>query len=156
MGSVFDATAKKIKISAKSQSRWNVNVKETRKAVRRDKWRRRNMEDAARANAKLQKSIWQYRSEMWSEYLESLRGVEVWRAAWYANSQAGTTTEAFTERERDQAARLLEKEKMVRLVLATVPDSGIRSGSKLGPNLDHCNGRQCQSYSSNGNIWRSN
>jgi len=80
MSSVLNATAKKIRICAKSKRWWNADIKERRKAVGREK-RRRNSEGAPRAKAKLQKSIRQSKGKMWSDYLQNLRGAEVWRAA---------------------------------------------------------------------------
>jgi len=46
--------------------------------------------------------------------LENLRGAEVWRAARFANPQAGMTVEALTDREGKQANTSLEKEEMLR------------------------------------------
>jgi hypothetical protein len=68
MSSVLNATAKKIRICARSKRWWNADIKERRKAVGREK-RRRNSGEAARAKAKLLKSIRQSKSKMWSEYL---------------------------------------------------------------------------------------
>jgi len=51
---------------------------------------------------------------MWSEFLQNLRGAEVWRAARYANPWAGMTVEALTDRQRKQANTLQEKEEMLR------------------------------------------
>jgi len=66
MSSVLNATAKKIRIWARSKRWWNTDIKERRKAVGREK-RRRNLEEAARAKAILQKPIRQSKSKMWSE-----------------------------------------------------------------------------------------
>ena len=52
MSSVLNATAKKIRICAKSKRWWNADIGERRNAVEREKWRR-NSERAARAKAKL-------------------------------------------------------------------------------------------------------
>jgi len=57
MGNVLDATAKKIRICAKSKRWWNADIRERRKAVGREKRRRRNSEEAAKAKAEFQKSI---------------------------------------------------------------------------------------------------
>jgi hypothetical protein len=113
MSSVLNATAKKIRICARSKRWWNADIKERRKAVGREK-RRRNSGEAARAKAKLQKSIRQSKSKMWSEYLQNLRGAEVWRAARYVNPRAGMTVEALTDREGKQANTATEKEEMLR------------------------------------------
>ena len=78
MSSVLNTKAKKIRICAISKRWWNADIKE-RKAVRREK-RRRNSGEAVRGKVKLQKSIRQSKSKMWSEYLQNLRGAEVWRA----------------------------------------------------------------------------
>jgi len=51
---------------------------------------------------------------MWGDYLQNLRGAEVWRAARYANPRAGTTVEALTDRDGKQANTSLEKEEMLR------------------------------------------
>jgi hypothetical protein len=51
---------------------------------------------------------------MWSEYLQNLRGAEVWRAARYANTREGMSVEAPTEREGKQANTATEKEEMLR------------------------------------------
>jgi len=81
MGNVLDTTAKKIRICARSKRWWNADIKKRRQAVGREKRRRRNSEEAASAKAELQKSIRQSKRKMWSKYLQSLRGAEVWRAA---------------------------------------------------------------------------
>ena len=57
MSSVLDATAKKIRIYARSKRCWNTNIKERRRTVGRERRRRRNSEEGARAKAELQKSI---------------------------------------------------------------------------------------------------
>jgi len=57
MGNVHDAMAKKIRICATSKRWWNADIRERRKAVGREKRRRRNSEQAAKAKAELQKSI---------------------------------------------------------------------------------------------------
>ena len=103
MSSVLNATAKKIRICARSKRWWNADIKERRRMVVRERRSRRNSEEAARAKAELQKLIWRSNREMWSDYLKILRGAEVWRAAQYANSRAGMTVEASTDREGKQA-----------------------------------------------------
>jgi len=75
-GNVLEATAKKIRICTRSKRWWNANIKKTKKAVGREKRRRRNLEETARANAELQKSIRQSRGKMWREYLQNLRGAK--------------------------------------------------------------------------------
>ena len=57
MGNVLDTTAKKIRIFPRSTRWWNADIKKRRNAVGREKWRRWNSEEAARAKAELQKSI---------------------------------------------------------------------------------------------------
>jgi hypothetical protein len=52
---------------------------------------------------------------MWSDYLQNLRGAEVWRAAKYVDTRAGATVEALTDREGKQANTAMEKEEMLRL-----------------------------------------
>jgi len=53
MGNLLDATAKKIRICAKSKRWWNADIRERRKAVGREKRRRPNSEEAAKAKAEL-------------------------------------------------------------------------------------------------------
>ena len=67
-----------------------------------------------RAKAELQKLIRHSQSTMWRDYLQSLRGAKGWRAAQYVNPCAGTTMEALTDREGEQANTSLEKEQMLR------------------------------------------
>jgi hypothetical protein len=88
-----------ILICAKSKRWRNADIRERRKAVGREKRRRRNSEEAAKAKAEFQKSIRQSKRKMWSEYLQNLRGAEVWRAARYTNLRTGMTVEALTDRE---------------------------------------------------------
>jgi len=57
MGHAIDATAKKIRIRAKSKTWWNADIRERNKVVRRDKRTTRNCEGATWAKAQLQKSI---------------------------------------------------------------------------------------------------
>jgi len=82
--------------------------------VGRERKRRRNSEEAARAKAEFKKSIRQSKRRMWDDYLHNLRGAEVRRAARYANPRAGMTVEAVTDKEGKQANTLLEKEQMLR------------------------------------------
>jgi len=51
---------------------------------------------------------------MWSDYLQNLRGAEVWRAARYANPLARATVETLTDRQGKQTNTILEKEEMLR------------------------------------------
>jgi len=51
---------------------------------------------------------------MWGDYLQNLRGAEVWSAARYANPRAGITVESLTDRDVKQANTSLEKEEMLR------------------------------------------
>jgi len=110
---ILDATAKKIRICAKSMRWWNADIKQRRKAVGREKtkW---NSDEAASMKAELQRSIRRSNSGMWSDSIQNLRGAEVWRAAQYANPGAGATVEALTEREGWQANSILEREEMQR------------------------------------------
>jgi len=103
MGNVLDATAEKIRICDKSKRWWNADIRERRKEGGRETKGKRNMEDAAKAKAELQKSIRQSQKKMWSEYLQNLTGAKVWKAARYANPRAGMTVEAMTDREGKQA-----------------------------------------------------
>ena len=57
MGNVLDATAEKVWICAKSKRWWNAVIRARRKAVGREKRRRRNSEEAAKAKAEFQKPI---------------------------------------------------------------------------------------------------
>jgi hypothetical protein len=113
MSSVLNATAKKIRVCAKSERWWNADLKEMRKAVGREKRRRQNSGEAARAKAELQKSIGQSKRQICSEYLQILLGAEVWRAAHYPNPQASRTMKALTDREGKQAITATEKEEML-------------------------------------------
>ena len=81
MSSVPEATAKKIRICARSKRWWNADIKERRRMIGRERKRRRHSEEAARAKAELQKWIRRSKREMWSHYLKYLMGAEVWRAA---------------------------------------------------------------------------
>jgi len=77
MSSVLDATAKKLSICARSKRWWNIDIKEGRRTVGRERRRRRNSEEAAQANPELQKSIWQSKRKMWDDHLQNLRVAEV-------------------------------------------------------------------------------
>jgi hypothetical protein len=77
MSNVPDATTMKIRICARSMRWWNADIKNRRKAVGREKRRRQNWQEAARAKAELQKSIRQSKRKMWSKYLPNLRRAEI-------------------------------------------------------------------------------
>ena len=111
---VLDAKAKKIRLCARLEGWWNGEIKERRSASGREKRRGRRSEAAAHAEVELQRSIWQSKSRMWNEYLPNLRGGEVWRAAKFANTRAGATVDALTDRRRKQANTMAEKENMLR------------------------------------------
>jgi hypothetical protein len=98
ISTVVDATAKKIRICARSKRWWNTEVKETRRTVRRERRRTPNLEEAARAKAELQKSILQSKRKTRGDYLQKLSGAEVLRAARYANPRAGMAVQALTDR----------------------------------------------------------
>jgi hypothetical protein len=114
MSSVLNSTAEKIRICAKSKRWWNADIKERRNAVGREKQRRRNLEETARAKAELQKLIRRSKSQMSTDYLQNLKGAEVWRAARYGNPRASMTVEALTDGEGKQANPATEKEEMLR------------------------------------------
>jgi len=84
MSSVPDAMAKKIRMCARSTRWWNADMKERSGMVGRERRRRWNSEEAARAKAELQKSIRQSKRKMCGDYLQNLRGAKLWRAARYA------------------------------------------------------------------------
>ena len=95
IGSILDAMGNKIRVCAESTRWWwNADIKERRQAFGREKRRRCNSEEATRAKAELRKSIRQAKSRMSREYLQNLRGAEVWNAARYPNPRAGTTVMA--------------------------------------------------------------
>jgi len=114
MSSVLNATAITIRICMKSKRWWNADIKARRKAVGREKRRRRNSEEAAWAKSEFQKLIRRSKSQMLSDYVQNLRGAEEWRAARYANSRASMTVEALTNREGKQANTAMEEEEMLR------------------------------------------
>jgi len=108
MSSVLNATAKKIRICARLKRWWNADITEGRKVVARET-SRRNSEGAARAKVKLQKWIQQSKGIMWSDDLQDLRGVDMWRAARGANPRASMSVEAWTDGEVKQANTATEK-----------------------------------------------
>jgi len=81
MSSVPDTAAKTIRICARSKRWWNPYMKQTTRTVGKKRSRRRHLEEAARAKAELRKSIRQSKRKMFGDYLQNLRGAEVWRAA---------------------------------------------------------------------------
>jgi len=109
MGSILDTMAKRIRICAQSNRWWNVDMKKSRNLVVRVTQRRRNSEEATRAQAGLQKSIRQTKRQMWSKYLANLMGAELWKVAWYTTHLAGAPVAALTDTEGNQANRSFEK-----------------------------------------------
>jgi hypothetical protein len=75
--------------------------------------RGRRFEAPAHAKAELQKSIRKSNSQMSNDYLQNLRGGEVWRAAKFVNPRAGTTVEALTDGDGSQANTIAEKKEML-------------------------------------------
>jgi hypothetical protein len=69
---------------------------------------------AAPARPELQKLIRQSKRKMCGDYLQNRRGVEVWRAAQYANPRPGMTLDTLTDRDAKQSNRSLENEEMLR------------------------------------------
>jgi len=51
---------------------------------------------------------------MWNDYLTNMRRAEVFRAAKFANPQAGMTTKALTDGVWKQANTIAENEEMLR------------------------------------------
>jgi hypothetical protein len=116
LNKVLDVIAKKIRICTKSKRWWNEDIKARRKTLGQEKRRHgRHSEGLARTKAELQKSVRKSKSQMWSDYLQNLRGAEVWRAAKYVNPWAGATVEALMDREGKQANTAIEKKEMLRL-----------------------------------------
>ena len=76
--SVHEATGNKIRICGSSQRWWNAEMNERRRTVGRKSKGRRNQLEASQPKAELQKLIWQSKRIMWSDYLQTLRAVEVW------------------------------------------------------------------------------
>jgi hypothetical protein len=63
----YNATAKKIRICARSKRWWNADIKERRRTVGRERRRRRHTDEATRATAQLQMSIRQSKRRMWGD-----------------------------------------------------------------------------------------
>jgi hypothetical protein len=51
---------------------------------------------------------------MWNDYMQNLRGGEVWRAAKFTNPRAGATMEVLCDSKGKQANTIAEKEEMLR------------------------------------------
>ena len=85
LSKVLDAKAKKIRICTRSKRWWNSEIKESRSALGRGKRRGRRSEAAARAKAELQKSIRESKSWMGYDYVQNLKGGEVWRVSKLTN-----------------------------------------------------------------------
>lgn len=113
MSTVLNPRAKMIRISAILKRGCNADIKERRTVVGRER-RRRNPGEAARANGKLQKLIRQSKNTMWSEYLQNIRGAEVWRTARYTKPRSGMSVVALTDRDANQPNTTKEKEEMLR------------------------------------------
>jgi hypothetical protein len=111
---VLKAMANNIRICKKSKRWWNLQIEEKRMIVGQEKRRERNSDEAARARAEFQKSIWKSKRQMWSNFLRNLRGVKVWRAAKYVNPPAGATVEALMDREDKNTNTATQKEGMLR------------------------------------------
>jgi len=88
--------------------------KQRRRTVGRERRRSRNLEEAARAKAYLQKSIPQSKRKRSGDYLHNLREDMVWKVARYANPRADMTIEALTDRDGKLANTSLVKEEMLR------------------------------------------
>ena len=114
LSKILDATAKKIRICARSKRWWNGEIQEKRSQLRREKRRRRRSAATAQAKAELQKSIRREKGRMWNDYRRNLRGAAVWRGAKFANPRAGATVEALTDRDGKQANTTTEIAEMVR------------------------------------------
>jgi hypothetical protein len=113
---VLDVTANTISICTKSKRWWNGDIKARRMTLGHEMRNRgRHSEEAGRAKAELRKSLRKSKSQMWSDYLQKLRGAEVWRAAKYVDPQVGATVEVQMDREGKHANTVIEKEEMLRL-----------------------------------------
>ena len=93
---------------------WNCNVKEKRKILGQEKKRGQNSEAAAQAKEEFQKSIWIFKKQMWSDYLQNLRKAEGWKAIKYINPGACMMEVAVTDREWKHTYLTIEKEEMLR------------------------------------------
>jgi hypothetical protein len=111
---VLDASAKKITICTRSKSWWIGEIKERRGQLGIDKRKRCRSAVTAQAKAELLKSIWRAKDRMLEDYLKTLRGAEVWRAAMFANPGAGASLEALTDRDGKQAHTITEIEETLR------------------------------------------
>jgi hypothetical protein len=115
LGKVLNATAKQIRICVRSMGWSNGRNKEKSSQLGREKRRRRPPVATAQAKAKLRKSIPRAKGRMWNDFLKSLRGAELWKAAKVANPRAGATVEALTDRHGKQANTITKKKEMVTL-----------------------------------------
>lgn len=114
LGKVFDATAKKIRICARSTRCWNGEIKERKSELGRGKRRKRRLTATAQPKAELLRLIRRATDRMWNDPLKNLRGVRVWRTVEFANPRAGATVEALTDRDGKQENTVTAKEKMLR------------------------------------------
>jgi len=89
--SVRGATAKKVTIWARSRWWWNANIIARRSTVRSGRRRRHISEEATQWNGDLPKLIRQFKSTMWSNYLQNCRRAEMCIVAKYMMPQAGLT-----------------------------------------------------------------
>lgn len=92
----------------------NADIKDKRKAVVREKQRRKNLEKTDGAKDEVEKSIRWSKSQMCSDFLHNLRGAEVWRVPSYTNPQASMIVEALMGREAMQGNTAAEKQEMLR------------------------------------------
>jgi hypothetical protein len=69
---------------------------------------------AAHTKAKLQRSILQSKSWMWTDYLLKIRGGSAWREVKFANPDVGAPEDALTNTHGGEANTMAEKEEMLR------------------------------------------
>jgi hypothetical protein len=93
---------------------WNGKIKQRRSVLGRVKSSGRRSEATARANAELPMTIPQSKSCMWNDYVQNLRGGEVWRVAKFTSPLAGSTVEELTDRDGKQSNTIAEKEEILR------------------------------------------
>lgn len=112
LGKALDATAKKIRICTLS-TRWlNGEIMDRRRQLRREKRRRHRSAATAKAKAEFQNSIQRAKDTMRNDNWNDARGAEVCRAGNLANTQAGATVEALTDRDGKQANTITKKDEM--------------------------------------------
>ena len=104
----------KIRICIKLKRLRDCDIYEKTKILRQEKITEQQMEAAAWAKPEFQKLIRQSTRQMWSDYLQNLRGADDWRVAKYCNCQPGTMVEAQTDRDDNHANTAIEKEVMLR------------------------------------------